>query len=90
VGLTASCFGLGATLSNFLGQMVVEKFGHVTSLVASLVISLIPVVLFLFMPETLGMRTRYRQKHSNYESIKLVTASNSYGSTDSSSVSSSP
>jgi len=93
VGLTASCFGLGATLSNFLGQMVVEKFGHVASLMASLVISLVPVVLFLFMPETLGTRTGHHtpKQHSNdYESIKLVTVGNSYGSTDSSSVSSTP
>ena len=56
-GLIASCFGLGATLSNYLGQMVVEKFDHATSLTASLFISLIPVILFTWMPETLGMRT---------------------------------
>ena len=62
VGLTASFFGMGATLSNFLGQMVVEKFDHVTSLMASLVISLVPVVLFLFMPETLGSRTHHHHQ----------------------------
>lgn len=95
VGLTASCFGLGATLSNFLGQMVVEKFGHVASLMASGVISLVPVVLFLFMPETLGMRTRHhspkKQHSNNYEAVKLVTVGDSYGSTeDSASVSSTP
>lgn len=57
VGLTASFFGLGATLSNFLGQLVVEKFGHVASLLGSLGISVIPVILFAFlMPETLGRR----------------------------------
>ena len=57
VGLTASCFGLGATLSNFLGQMIVEKMGHVISLSGSLVLSIIPIVLFgLGMPETLGQR----------------------------------
>jgi MFS family permease len=56
-GLVASSFGLGATLSNYVGQMVVERFDHVTSLTASLFISLIPVVLFVWMPETKGMRT---------------------------------
>ena len=56
-GLTASFFGLGATLSNYVGQMVVQEFDHVTSLTASFFISLIPVILFCWMPETLGMRT---------------------------------
>jgi len=53
MGLTASSFGLGATLSNLLGQIVVEKLGHVTSLLGSLLLSIIPIVLFaLAMPET--------------------------------------
>lgn len=57
MGLTASCFGLGATLSNLLGQMIVEKLGHVASLSGSLVLSIIPIVLFaLGMPETYGQR----------------------------------
>lgn len=57
MGLTASCFGLGGTLSNLLGQIVVEKMGHVASLTGSLLLSLIPIVLFsLCMPETLGQR----------------------------------
>jgi hypothetical protein len=87
VGVTASSFGLGATLSNFLGQIVVEKFGHMTSLMASFVISLIPVLLFQFMPETLGMRTRRQQqlhaspgKPTNLKS--LSTTDSSYGSVD--------
>ena len=55
VGLTASCFGMGATLSNLLGQMAVEKLGHVASLSGSFVISLVPICLFAFMmPETYG------------------------------------
>ena len=90
VGLTASCFGLGATLSNFLGQMVVEQFGHVTSLVASLLLSFVPLLLFLFMPETMGMRTQHRQlpkeskEESNYEPMEVRTFSTdgSYGSFD--------
>lgn len=50
-------FGLGATLSNYLGQQVVEQFGHVASLTGSLAISIIPIVIFgVFMPETLGDR----------------------------------
>ena len=55
VGLTASCFGMGATLSNLLGQMAVEKLGHVASLSGSFVISLVPICLFaIMMPETYG------------------------------------
>jgi MFS family permease len=61
MGLTASTFGLGATLSNFLGQNVAERYGHVASLTASLVISFIPVIIFgCFMPETLGDRDHNR------------------------------
>ena len=57
MGLTASAFGLGATLSNYLGQKVVEHFGHTTSLIGSLLISIVPIVIFfIFMPETLGRR----------------------------------
>jgi hypothetical protein len=67
VGLTASFFGLGATLSNFLGQLVVEKLGHVASLSGSFVISFIPLLLFLFMPETLGKRTQHHFKSQEYE-----------------------
>lgn len=50
-------FGLGSTLSNFLGQIAVEKFSHTTSLAGSFIISLIPIVLCLFFPETYGERT---------------------------------
>jgi len=63
MGLTASCFGFGATLSNFLGQLVVEKCGHVASLLGSFCISIVPVLLFaFFMPETMGQRGRYANK----------------------------
>jgi len=57
MGLTASAFGLGATFSNFFGQMVVQHFGHVESLSGSLVISIIPILIFkCLMPETLNTR----------------------------------
>lgn len=57
MGLTASCFGLGGTLSNLLGQLVVEKYGHVASLTGSMFLSVIPIALFsLAMPETTGSR----------------------------------
>lgn len=36
--------------------MVVEKFGHVASLTGSLILSVIPLALFCFMPETYGHR----------------------------------
>lgn len=52
---------LGATLSNFFGQMVVEQFGHTASLSGSLVISFIPIFIFAFMPETTGAR-EYNRK----------------------------
>jgi hypothetical protein len=80
VGLTASCFGLGATLSNYLGQVVVEKLGHIASLSGSLLISLAPIMLFIFMPETLGQRgchhtqtslhtepSKFRKEHDSEE-----------------------
>lgn len=68
VGLTASCFGLGATLSNLLGQIIVENMGHVASLSGSLVLSVIPVVLFaLGMPETYGQRGK---RSSEVEVVK--------------------
>jgi len=69
MGLTASCFGLGGTLSNLLGQMVVEKYGHVASLTGSMFLSVIPIVLFaLAMPETAGSRGK------NAKSAVLVEA----------------
>jgi len=71
MGLTASFFGLGATLSNFLGQVVVEKFGHVASLEASLMISLFPVILCTLMPETYGRRG------DNHHAIELKTTGDS-------------
>ena len=48
---------MGATLSNYIGQLLVEKFGHVVSLTASMWLSIIPILLFgSLMPETLGQR----------------------------------
>ena len=44
-------------MSNFIGQLLVEKFGHVFSLTCSMWLSIIPIVLFGFcMPETLNTR----------------------------------
>ena len=71
VGLTASCFGLGATLSNLLGQMVVENMGHVASLTGSLLLSVIPVVLFsCCMPETYGQRGKVQNKTYQVEAVR--------------------
>ena len=57
MGMTNSFFWLGRTFSTLLGQLVVEKYGHVASLMCSMVISLIPVALFgIFMEETLNTR----------------------------------
>jgi MFS family permease len=76
-GLTASFFGMGATLSNYVGQMVVQEFDHVTSLTASFFISLIPLGLFVWMPETLGIRT-----NSSARSPRGPRESSLYGSCD--------
>lgn len=74
VGLTASCFGLGATLSNLLGQIVVEKFGHMESLMGSFVLSIIPIVLFgLSMPETLGLRQKVITKELSISGDETIT-----------------
>lgn len=63
MGLTASCFGLGGTLSNFIGQHIVENYGHVASLLGSLLLSAIPIVIFgCFMPETMGDRGKCSRK----------------------------
>jgi hypothetical protein len=61
---------LGATLSNFLGQMVVERFGHTASLTGSFILSFVPIVLFTFMPETKGDR-EFRVKANEEASYKL-------------------
>ncbi|KAL3942840.1 MAG: hypothetical protein SGBAC_003039 [Bacillariaceae sp.] len=66
MGLTASCFGLGGTMSNFFGQMVVEYFGHTASLAGSFFISIFPIILFgIAMPETLGNRGQQFLHHED-------------------------
>mmetsp|Transcript_17126 Transcript_17126/g.22284 ORF Transcript_17126/g.22284 Transcript_17126/m.22284 type:complete len:498 (-) Transcript_17126:230-1723(-) len=86
MGVTASAFGLGATCSNYFGQMVVEKFGHTSSLMASFVISFAPIFLFLFfMPETLGMRTQRKKQQQQLQADSSTlygseSRSTSYGS----------
>ena len=75
VGLTASCFGLGATMSNYFGQLVVEKLGHVTSLTGSLVLSLIPICLFgMLMPETYGHRGDFSNNSDSTNERKVSGA----------------
>jgi hypothetical protein len=44
-------------MSNYLGQLAVENFGHVVSLMGSLILSIMPILIFgCFMPESLGAR----------------------------------
>ena len=51
-------------MSNFFGQMVVERMGHVASLSGSLVISFFPIVIFgMFMPETMNTRGKKFSDH---------------------------
>lgn len=45
-------------MSNFLGQLIVEEYGHSASILTSLAVSICPIVLFAFFPETLGDRGR--------------------------------
>lgn len=80
VGLTASSFGLGATMSNYFGQQVVEYFGHSVSLMGSFILSFIPIMIFgLFMPETLGARGAEKKNDSNSNSnYKTVEAQGNY------------
>ena len=73
VGLTASCFGIGATMSNFLGQVAVQYLGHVASLVGSFALSFVSLGIFgMFMPETLGRR------NENGININNILESNFY------------
>jgi MFS family permease len=73
MGMTASCFGLGATMSNFFGQMVVEKVGHVESIFGSFLISLIPIAIFsILMPETLNTRGLSQSKVSSNGYIAIA------------------
>jgi len=59
MGFSASWFGLGATLSNLLGQIIVERMGHVASLIGSFALSIVAVVLYaLAMPETRELRRK--------------------------------
>lgn len=70
MGLTASCFGLGATMSNFFGQMAVQYLGHTASLSGSLIISFFPIALFgLAMPETFGQRGELTDKKKKVRTI---------------------
>lgn len=64
MGVTASCFGLGATFSNSMGQWVAQEFGHIASLAGSFIISIVPVMLFTLMPETKGRRGVVSQEKS--------------------------
>lgn len=77
MGVTAASFGLGATLSNYLGQIIVQHFGHIASLTGSLVLSIVPILLFSHMPETLGRRdaAQKQQRGSSveYESFASIS-----------------
>ena len=68
MGMTASFFCLGAALSNFLGQIMVERYSHVASLLGSLALSGLPFIIFgCFMPETQGLRGKVKQQEERQE-----------------------
>lgn len=61
-------------MSNYFGQQVVEKFGHIASLSGSLILSFIPCLIFaFFMPETMGERgtlhSEKKEKHNEHPSV---------------------
>ena len=69
-------------MSNFFGQMVVEKMGHVVSLSASLFISFIPILIFgLFMPETRNTRGTSENSNSN-NNLKVSCGDEKFPETD--------
>lgn len=77
--MTASAFGLGATMSNFIGQLLVEKFGHIFSLSCSMWLSLVPIVLFgLLMPETQGQRGVKKHQASETKVCNDVNKAEAY------------
>lgn len=56
-GLIGTTSGVGATLSNLIGQSLVENYGYNASLTGSLFLSIVACIVFsLFMPETYGLR----------------------------------
>ncbi len=80
MGLTAACFGLGGTTSNFFGQLAVEKLGHVASLTISLFISFIPIFIFgRFMPETLNTRDRKQEAKADAGESESSSNAGNYG-----------
>lgn len=78
MGLTAAWFGMGITLSNFLGQLIVEKLGHVASLWASFWVSAVPIFIFWYwMPETMGHRgdkLKQNEKDNNVQELSIYNA----------------
>jgi MFS family permease len=78
-GLTSTCLSVGNAMSTFIGQIIVEKYGHITSLTCSLVLSFLPIFIFtFFMPETINMRGTVpavqttQKQHGNTEYIEIA------------------
>lgn len=58
-GYQATIRGIAATSSQYIGGVILENKGPMTSLIISFTISLIsPMIGFLYVPETLGMREK--------------------------------
>lgn len=77
MGLVGSVSGIGATLSNLIGQTLVEYYGHSVSLVCSLILSIVTCFTFgLYMPETYGERgfigDKLTGQNEHYVSIDKV------------------
>jgi hypothetical protein len=71
-GELSVCFSLGGTLSNYLGQLIVEEYGHTASLQASLIVSLFPILLFTFFSETLGERGRHKSGEAAVHTLPII------------------
>lgn len=56
MAVTDTFGSLGYSISQYVGQVIAEKLGHVASLLVSLTLSIMPIIFFMYMPETSGIR----------------------------------
>jgi len=70
-GFQATIRGVAGTSSSFVGAWILENYGPFTALVISFFIAIIPpVVGYVFVPETLGMREKDFKEEKEQERIE--------------------